>query len=252
MTLSRNLNRAMKTVTIKKNGVNLKSLINRGKFSLLFLSSLLCIVMLILSCDTKCKRCKNTGFSQFGGYCYCPKGREKKQAFDNIKTDGLLQQAVKNTHSKNKEAGGNNTNSSVLNEADMALVEAGKSNNDWVSQEGGVSWTRTNKDGSFDIKTICWNCKRAGCTYCYNAGYTFMHIDAVPVAPTSRNYNNDENSPSDNRQSSVSCNYCKGTGIDPYPTHAPDYTGKQKTQEYCNICNAYKDPHYHKKCLSCK
>lgn len=46
------------------------------------------------------------------------------------------------------------------------------------------------------------------------------------------------------------CNFCKGTGKDPFRTYAPRY-GTTPHNVWCSLCNGYYEPHYHERCPSC-
>lgn len=47
------------------------------------------------------------------------------------------------------------------------------------------------------------------------------------------------------------CSFCKGTGVDPYPTHGATFGLSTASDKRCEICGKY-DNHYHKKCSSCQ
>lgn len=46
------------------------------------------------------------------------------------------------------------------------------------------------------------------------------------------------------------CNYCKGTGNDPYPSYGTSYGLDRSSDKKCEICGKYEN-HYHKRCISC-
>mgnify|MGYP000174679189 FL=1 len=74
-------------------------------------------------------------------------------------------------------------------------------------------------------------------------------IVPMPIIVNESNSSNSYSPPSTKLHRNI-CNYCKGTRVDPSPTYSPNYTGKTNS-EYCDICHATKDRHYHAKCPSC-
>jgi DnaJ-class molecular chaperone len=100
----------------------------------------------------------------------------------------------------------------------------------------------------------CLTCGGTGrqwgnCLVCKGLGVIFS--SSIEGGGSGRN-NNDtirKSSPQPPPVSSTKCKLCNGYG-QMFGGYSADYTGNA-IKTWCDICNGDRDPHYHKKCISC-